>query len=72
MHRLKQVKAYDLTKLGRYRGKWVALSPKRGNVVGSGVTPGQAVRQAQKRGVENPVLVGSPKSSGAYILAWLG
>ena len=67
----KDMKTYDLTILSRYPGKWVALAPEDGRVVGSGVTFQQAVRQAKKRGVAHPVLTGSPKGAGLYILVCL-
>ncbi len=53
-------KSNDLTKiLLPYAKKnlWVALSPDRKKVVGSGKTPKEALKEAEKKRVERPTLL---------------
>jgi hypothetical protein len=52
-----------LVKDEKYRGRWVALkSPVDNTVVGSGKTPGRALKQAHDAGVKEPVLLFVPLS----------
>lgn len=54
------IKSYDLTKiLLPYTEKklWVALSPDRKKVVGSGETPKEALKGAKEKKVERPTLL---------------
>ena len=53
-------KSYDLTKIiSPYVPKklWVALSPDRRRVVGSGKTPKEAMAKAKEKKVEKPTIV---------------
>ncbi len=53
-------KSYNLTKILLPYAKnklWVALSPDRKKVVGSGKSPKEAMEKAQKEGVERPTLL---------------
>ena len=53
-------KSYNLTKilLPYTRNKlWVALSPDRKKVVGSGKTPKEALEKAKEREIEKPTLL---------------
>lgn len=53
----------------KYRDKWVALESKSGKVVGVGKTAMVAYKEAQKEGIQEPVLTRIPKNYGAaYIL----
>ncbi len=47
---------------------WIALSEDESKVVGSGTTMEEAVSAAAKQGVEEPVLVKSPKEWGQKVL----
>jgi hypothetical protein len=50
------------------RDGWIALSEDESKVVGSGSTMEEAVCAAAKQGVEEPVLVKSPKEWGQRVL----
>ena len=50
------------------RNGWIALSEDESQVVGSGSTVEEAVSAAANRGVEEPVLVKSPKEWGHKVL----
>ena len=50
------------------RDGWIALSEDESRIVGSGSTMEEAVSAAAKQGVEEPVLVKSPKEWGQKVL----
>jgi hypothetical protein len=50
------------------RDGWIALSEDESKVVGSGSTMEEAVSAAAKQGVDEPVLVKSPKQWGQKVL----
>jgi hypothetical protein len=50
------------------RDGWIALSEDESRIVGSGSTMEEAVSAAAKQGVEEPVLVKSPREWGQKVL----
>jgi hypothetical protein len=56
--------AIDLSALlrGAPRNCWLALSEDESKIVGSGRTVTEVVEEAKKAGVEDPVVVWSPRS----------
>ncbi len=50
------------------RNGWVALSSDESAVVGTGATMDEAVSAAAKNGVDEPVLVKTPKEWGHRVL----
>jgi hypothetical protein len=50
------------------RDGWIALSEDESRVVGTGLTMEDAVSAAAKQGVDEPVLVKSPKEWGYKVL----
>lgn len=51
-----------------YPDRWVAIDTKTGNVVGSDSKATVAYKQAQKRGVQVPLLTRIPKDPFRYVL----
>lgn len=69
MAKAKKLKVIDLSKILKpYHNKWVALSPDKKKVVGSGDTPKQAYAASLKAGVKDPILTKTPKDYESYIL----
>ena len=58
----------DLTKLGKYHGKWVAVSSDQQEIKGVGNTPREAIDSARKNGELKPILTRTPKDYSTYIL----
>lgn len=59
------MKPIDLTKIiKKYTKGWLALSPDYKKVVGHGRSIEIAVRQAESKGVKDPVLMRAAKSYG--------
>jgi len=50
------------------RDAWIALSEDESRIVGSGSTMEEAVAAAAKQGVEEPVLIKSPREWGQIVL----
>ncbi len=50
------------------RDGWIALSEDETKVVGCGVTMEQAISEAAEHGVDEPILVKSPKEWGYKVL----
>jgi hypothetical protein len=44
------------------RDCWLALSEDESSVVGRGDTPEEAVKEAQRAGVSDPILIWAPKT----------
>ena len=55
--------AVDLTKLllNASRECWLALNEEQSKIVGRGETIREAVEEAKKNGVDDPIIVWSPK-----------
>ena len=51
-----------------YSNKWVALSADSNKVVGVADTPSEALKQAQIRKEQNPILTKTPENYGTFIL----
>ncbi len=63
------LKPVDLTNLLQsYINKWVALTSDQTRVAGSGITPTEALANAQSKGARDPILLFVPAVSGAYVL----
>jgi len=63
------MKKNDFTNLQEYHNKWVALEQDDNNkIVGVGDTLNSALKEAEKRGVKNPILTKVPADYGAFIL----
>lgn len=59
----------DMVKIEkRYAGRWVALSDNRRKVVASGPTLREALTNARKKGVQDPILSKVPREFLEYIL----
>lgn len=52
----------------KYANKWIAISPDETKVVGSGKTIKEAISEALKRGIKNPILTKLPKRATGYLL----
>ena len=65
MKRISYVKIY---KNKKYRGKFIALLENSDQIVGVGSTPQAALKKAEKRGCNDPVLTKVPTRATAYIL----
>lgn len=52
----------------RYAGRWIALSDNRKRVVASGSTLQEALANARKKGVQDPILSRIPRQFLTYIL----
>ena len=63
------VKAIDMTHVIRkYPGLFVALSEDRKKVFGKGHSPEEALKEARRKGVDNPVLTKIPEDNRSYLL----
>lgn len=51
----------------RYAGKWVALREDRKSVVASGDSVQEALRAAQKKGIDRPVMTRMPKTVCSFV-----
>jgi hypothetical protein len=61
--------ARDLSdELSRYRDKWVAISNETSKVVSSGDSPSEVIKEAGRKGEQNPVLTKVPKEYGNFVL----
>lgn len=47
---------------GAARNSWIALTEDQSKIVGRGETLEQAVQEAKKNGVEDPIVVWAPKN----------
>lgn len=52
----------------RYAGQWVALSDDRKRVIAAGLTLKDALTNARKKGVRDPILSKIPREFLEYIL----
>ena len=52
----------------KYANKWIAISPDETKVVGSGKTIRNALSEARKKGIKNPILTKVPKRALGYLL----
>ncbi len=51
----------------KYKGLWVAFADDEKTVVGSGNTPKKALKQAQEKGIKNPILYRMPDTLIVYV-----
>ncbi len=51
-----------------YKGKWVALTKTENKVVGSGISPQEALEESLKKGVKEPVFLKIPSDYTNFIL----
>ena len=51
----------------KYKGLWVALKSDEKTVVGSGVYLKDALKEAQKKGYEEPIVFRVPKELVAFV-----
>lgn len=56
---------------GAARNSWIALNEDQSKVVGRGETLEQAVKEAQKNGVDDPIVVWSPKTWQPAVHSWV-
>jgi uncharacterized protein DUF5678 len=62
------IMAIDWTKIyTQYKGLWVALKDDETTVVGSGGTLREALKEAQKKGYQDPILTRMPDELVTYI-----
>ncbi len=54
--------------LAKYANCWVALSADERRVMASAKHPQQALKQAQAKGEDDPILMWAPKEHSAYIV----
>jgi len=52
----------------KYPGYFVALSYDRKKVLGKGTTPEQALKEAEQKGVKDPVITKIPHDNRSYLL----
>ena len=52
----------------KYRGYFVALSRDRKKVWGKGHTPEEAIEEAEKKGIKEPVITKIPEDCRSYLL----
>ena len=63
------MKINDFTNLKKYHNRWVAIEQDGNNeVIGVGNTLRQALEEAKKKGVKDPILTKVPADYGAFIL----
>ena len=63
------MKANDMTPaIKKYPGLFVALSMDRKKILGKGHTPEEALKEAAKKGVLNPLLTKIPHETRSYLL----
>jgi hypothetical protein len=62
--RLAVPKAIDVTK---YPGEWLALDPQTHEILGHSRSLPSAIRQAAKKGVARPRMLGVPKSDAFFV-----
>lgn len=63
------MEAVDMAPVIRaFPGFFVALSKDRRMVMGKGHTPEDALKEARKNGIENPVLTKIPEDNRSYLL----
>lgn len=62
------MKAKKVPDLSEYKDHWVALSENGKKVIASHKNIKKALAEAQKVGVENPIMVNASAFSGSYIL----
>ena len=62
------MKAIDMTPIIRkYPGYFVALSYDRKKVFGKGHTPEEALEEARKKGIKEPILTRIPQENRSYL-----
>ncbi len=60
--------AIDWTKIyKKYKGLWVALAKDEQTVLGSGKTLKEAMKEAGKKGCDNPIFTRMPDNISAYV-----
>lgn len=63
------MKAIDMTPIiKKYPGYFVALSYDRKKVFGKGHTPEEALEEAAKQGIKDPILTKIPEENRSYLL----
>lgn len=63
------MKAIDMTPIiKKYPGYFVALSYDRKKVLGKGHTPAEALEEAKRNGVEEPIITKIPEENRSYLL----
>ena len=63
------MKAIDMTPIIRkYRGYFVALSHNRKKVYGKGHTAEEAINEAKKKGIKEPIITKVPVENRNYLL----
>jgi hypothetical protein len=56
---------------GAARNSWIALNEDQSKVVGRGETLEQAVKEAQKNGVDDPIVVWAPRTWQPSVHSWV-
>lgn len=63
------MKAIDMTPIiKKYQGYFVALSYDRKKVFGKGHTAEEALQEAAKQGIKDPILTKIPEENRSYLL----
>ena len=63
------MKAIDMTPIiKKYPGYFVALSYDRKKVFGKGHSPMEALEEARKKGIKEPILTKIPEDNRSYLL----
>ncbi len=65
----KRKESYDFTEVFKsHQGKWVALSPGKREVVGSGNSPKEALKESIKKGTKEPIFLNVPSTDRSFVL----
>ncbi|MBC8185817.1 hypothetical protein H8E88_32420 [candidate division KSB1 bacterium] len=63
------MEAIDMTPIQKkYPGYFVALSYDRKKVLGKGVTQEEALKEAEQKGVKDPIITKIPHDNRSYLL----
>ena len=63
------MKAIDMTPIiKKYSGYFVALSQDRKKVFGKGHTAAEALEEARRKGIKEPILTKIPEENRSYLL----
>jgi len=55
---------------GAARNSWIALTEDQSKIVGRGESLEQAIKEAQKNGVDDPIVVWAPKTWQPCVHSW--
>lgn len=63
------MKAIDMSPMiKKHRGYFLALSKDRKKVYGKGHTPEEAINEAERKGIKEPVIAKIPEDCRSYLL----